>query len=261
MKELPLVFFTVLAQAAAGAFLLAQICLLLNKLNRRQAGRVGVIALVLVMIAGVSALMHLGQPLRAVNALFGLGRSPMSNEIISCALFGGLLFVYVAGEMTGRLSAAAVNWAGYVAAVAGLVLLILIPAVYQLATIPAWSTSFTTTQMLLTALICGGAILTAVHADTKGWLVTGVATLVLFALSPGYFAFLSRANVDFSQQELLFWAAKYTLLTVGMLMLILAVFAAKADSRARIATLASVLVVIGELAGRIGFYDLWAIGM
>lgn len=261
MKELPLVFFTVLAQASAGAFILMQICSSMKKINQNQANKIAMISLVMVVIAGISALTHLGQPLRAINALFGMGRSPMSNEIITCGLFGGLVFLYVVGNLKKTIPEATVNIFGYLGAIAGLALIILIPSVYQLETIPAWNTSFTCLQMVLTAVICGGAIMTANNVGGKAWLLTAIATVVLFALTPGYFSFLSQANVQFHQQDMLFWGAKYALLALGLVMLIAAAFMTKGTQNARLAVLASVLIVVGEIAGRIGFYDLWAIGM
>lgn len=45
MKELPLVFFTVLAQASAGAFILMQICSSMKKINQNQANKIAMISL------------------------------------------------------------------------------------------------------------------------------------------------------------------------------------------------------------------------
>ncbi|WP_372379633.1 dimethyl sulfoxide reductase anchor subunit family protein [Vibrio natriegens] len=261
MKELPLVFFTVLAQASAGAFILMQFCTLMKKIDQKQATKIAMICLAMVVVAGVSALTHLGQPIRAINALFGMGRSPMSNEIITCGLFGGLVFFYVIGNLMKTIPEATLNIIGYLSAIAGAALIILIPSVYQLETIPAWNTGFTSLQMVLTAVICGGAIMTAVNVGGKTWLLTVIATMFLFALTPGYFSFLSQANVDFHHQELVFWGAKYALLALGVLILVAAVFMKKGAQNARLAAFASVLIVVGEIAGRIGFYDLWAIGM
>jgi len=261
MKELPLVFFTVLAQASAGAFILMQLCAAMKKIDQNQANKVALVSLVMVMIAGISALTHLGQPFRAMNALFGMGRSPMSNEIISCAVFGGLVFLYVVGSLKKTMSESLVNIFGYLGAIAGLALIVLITKVYQLETIPAWNTPITSLQMVLTAVLCGGAIMTAVNTGGKGWVLTALATLVLFVVTPGYFSFLSQVNGEFSQQDTLIWATKYALISIGLLLLVVAVFSAKGAQNARLATLASVLIVVGEIAGRIGFYDLWAIGM
>lgn len=261
MKELPLVFFTVLAQASAGAFILMQLCALMKKIDQKQATKVAMVSFVMVVIAGVSALTHLGQPLRAINAMFGMGRSPMSNEIVTCGLFGGLVFLYVVGNVKETLPEATVKIIGYLAAFAGVALIALIPSVYQLETVPAWNTGFTTLQMVLTAVICGGAIMTAVNAGGKAWLLTVLATVLLFALTPGYFSFLSQANVEFHQQDIVFWGAKYAFLAVGVLILVAAAFMTRGSQNARLAAFASVLIVVGEIAGRIGFYDLWAIGM
>ncbi|HHC7130502.1 TPA: dimethyl sulfoxide reductase anchor subunit family protein [Vibrio parahaemolyticus] len=257
MKELPLVFFTVLAQAAAGAFILMQIGVLMKKIDQKQATKVAMISLVIVAVAGASALTHLGQPFRAINALFGLGRSPMSNEIITCGLFGGLIFFYVIGHVKNAIPETTLNVIGYLSAIVGVALIILIPGVYQLETIPSWNTGFTSLQMVLTAIICGGAIMTVVNVSGKAWLLTALATVLWFALTPSYFLFLSQVNAELHQQDLWFWGAKYALLALGVLMLV----AAAGAQHARSAVFASLLIVSGEVAGRIGFYDLWAIGM
>ncbi len=261
MKELPLVFFTVLAQASAGAFFLMQICASMKKIEQQQATKLAMISLGMVVVVGISALTHLGQPFRAVNALFGLGRSPMSNEIITCGLFGGLVFLYVVGRLKNLFPDVMVTFWGYLAALAGLALILLIPDVYQLETVPAWNTGFTSLQMVLTAIICGGAILMSVNVNGKSWLLTAFATVLWFALSPAYFSFLSQANVELHQQDMLFWGAKYALLALGVLILVVAAFTDKGAQHARLAGLASVLIFVGEIVGRIGFYDLWAIGM
>ena len=73
-----------------------------------------------------------------------------------------LVFLYVVGGMKQSMSESMVNTFGYLAAIAGIALIILIPAVYQLDTIPAWDTPFTSLQMVFTAIICGGAIMTAI---------------------------------------------------------------------------------------------------
>lgn len=258
MKELPLVFFTVLAQASAGAFILMQLSLSMKKMEQKPADRIALIAFMMVAVAGISALTHLGQPLRAVNALFGMGRSPMSNEIITCAVYAGLVFVYLIAGLKNWLSAGMQTLVGYLAAIAGIVLIVLIPGVYQLDTIPAWSTSFTSVQMVLTALICGGAIVSANNIGGKSWLLTAAATIVLFAFTPSYFSFLAQVDAEIAQQDMLFWGAKYALLALGMVMLIVAT---RGVQSVRMATLASVFIVVGEIAGRIGFYDLWSIGM
>ncbi|MFD2015563.1 dimethyl sulfoxide reductase anchor subunit family protein [Vibrio olivae] len=159
MHELPLVFFTVLAQASAGLFILMTLNKLIIKQPDDKAMFVsGVISLVIVGVAGFSAILHLGQPFRAINALFGTGRSPMSNEIVSCSIYGGLLFAHLAVSYLRPQMTNAIKASRIATAIAGIALLVLIPKVYTIETIPQWNTSYTMIQMLLAAFTAGGAL-------------------------------------------------------------------------------------------------------
>lgn len=261
MHELPLVFFTVLAQASVGLFVIMTMLTMLKKANDAQMDKAAIISLIFVMIAGGSAIMHLGQPLRALNALFGAGRSPMSNEILICAIFGACVFAYVAANGLSWVSTAMKSAISVVGSIAGLGLIFTIPQVYQLDSIPTWNTPITSIQLLLTALICGGALATSLTKQKVGCVISCVAILILLAISPYYFAFLNHAGADITGIDSWFWGAKFVLLTIGFVLLVIYSALAKSMLNPRLAYIASGLFVIAEIAGRIGFYDLWAIGM
>lgn len=261
MKELPLVFFTVLAQAAAGGFLLLIVMNWLGKLDKKQWFTGSLLCLGMVMVAGVSAIFHLGHPFRALNAIFGVGRSPMSNEILICALFGAFLFAHIVALKLEALP----NWSSQVtsviAALSGFALISTIPQVYQLETIPAWNTPMTSLQMVITSVICGGAFITALTSNKWACALSSIAIILLLALVPSYFSFLGMEDAHLSTQDLFFWGAKYALLLLGMVLMIIHVSQEKVMTNRRLPMIAVGVIVVAELAGRIGFYDLWAIGM
>lgn len=103
MHELPLVFFTVLTQSAVGAFILLLIGSALGHIEPRRLA-IGLFVSVCVFGAGVvMGIFHVGQPLRAINMLFRVGHSPMSNEIVLSAVFGAV--AGLAGDCGELLSA------------------------------------------------------------------------------------------------------------------------------------------------------------
>ena len=94
LHELPLVFFTVLAQSAVGAWLVFTFVLLGEK-NEKSLTYIHKAMFVILAILGlgfIASTMHLGTPIRAFNSLNRVGESMMSNEI---AL--GIVFFVLAG--------------------------------------------------------------------------------------------------------------------------------------------------------------------
>ena len=83
LHELPLVFFTVLAQSAVGAWLVFTFVLLGEK-NEKSQSYIHKAMFVILAILGlgfIASVMHLGTPVRAFNSLKIVGEYKMSNEI------------------------------------------------------------------------------------------------------------------------------------------------------------------------------------
>lgn len=259
MHELPLVFFTVLAQASAGLLILSVVNRLVfaKQYDEERNKTMLLVCFGIVALAGICAIFHLGRPLRAINALFGLGRSPMSNEIFSCAVYGGLVLVcvllsYLRPGLKGVQLAVQV-----LAAIAGVVLLLLIPAVYSFPTVTQWSTSFTQAQMILAAFTLGGALCLVWLPNRFNVIVTVVATLLSFFIVPSYMAFLADTAPAMLTNGMQFWDAKLVLYGLA---LVFALFGYQKSYRT--VTLGCCgLFLLAELAGRVAFYDLWSITM
>ncbi|MGY0145731.1 DmsC/YnfH family molybdoenzyme membrane anchor subunit [Edwardsiella tarda] len=159
--EWPLMIFTVLGQSVAGAFIVMALALLCGRLEAgrvlRIQGRMFFLWLLLA-IAFVASVMHLGSPQRAINALDRVGASALSNEILCGSLFfaaGGLYWLLaVLNKMPAALGRL---WLLVTMALA-LVFVWSMTRVYLIDTVPTWYTGYTTLSFFVTMLV-GGALL------------------------------------------------------------------------------------------------------
>jgi anaerobic dimethyl sulfoxide reductase subunit B (iron-sulfur subunit) len=237
-SELPLVIFSILAQMAAGAFIV------LGAFTGWSASQVGgldkariftftpLLATGLVFAIGVLAsLLHLGHPLRAYRALFHLRTSWLSREILLVGLFFGAGWAVFCGLEIWLPAFTGLLWLVYgLTALAGLALIFCMARVYQLESMPAWRSWLTPVSFYLTAGLLGvlfsaallapglrqGLILLLqVSDDSLHTLITSGATvgLLLLALDLGL---QDRRGVD---QEHAFWLAQLRLaLTVAAML-------------------------------------------
>lgn len=258
MHELPLVFFTVLGQTAVGLFALVFLSHQLGLTTAQQLKQANILGLILMLVGLVIGALHVGQPLRAMNMLLGVGRSPMSNEILLSSLFvamacGTVFFsVMVKNAMLAMLCNVAT-------VIFGLAFAWSITQVYQLTTVPNWDTSYTSLQLWMTVLVGGGAFAILTGARQLGATALLVGAIVTLVNKPGYLSFLRHSSVDLSSQQSVFWGVQILLLTLGIFVAAAALLKDRIP-RTTLAVSASALV-IGELAGRIAFYNLWQVPM
>ena len=155
--EWPLVLFTVLGQCVAGALIVSGYGWL-NAKDEVVKQRIvrSMFFLWLVMgIAFLVSVMHLGSPLRAFNSLNRVGASALSNEIASGSLFfavGGLWWlVAFLGKMPATLGKI---WL-LLSMLLGLVFVYAMTNVYQIDTVPTWYNGYTTLAFFMTMLLSG----------------------------------------------------------------------------------------------------------
>ncbi|HDL6963197.1 TPA: dimethyl sulfoxide reductase anchor subunit [Yersinia enterocolitica] len=257
MHELPLVFFTVLGQIAVGVFALVFLSHKLGLTTAQQLKQANIVGLILMLVGLVIGALHVGQPLRAMNMLLGVGRSPMSNEIVLSSLFvamacGTFFFsVIVKNAVLAMLCNVAT-------VIFGLAFAWSITQVYQLTTVPNWDTSYTELQLWMTVLVGGGAFAILTGARQVGATALLVGAIVTLVNKPGYLSFLGQSSVELSSQQTIFWGVQILLLTLGIF--VAAALLKDRIPRATLAVSASALV-IAELAGRIAFYNLWQVPM
>ncbi len=259
MHELPLVFFTVLCQSAVGAFIVLFISYRLAQITERQLVIGFSVAMVLFIVGVLLGTFHIGKPLRALNMLLGLGRSPMSNEIVLSALFGLFGCLATLAMLLKKGSAVLHHALAIVAILFGVAFVVAVPAIYQLATVGTWNTGFTSLLMILTAFIGGGALAALFGASRLGLSLSCMAITISLIIRANYMSVLFMAN---SSQTLAQngWFAVQAALMVVVLVLGMLVVLRRPGHRGLLATCAG-LALVSELLGRIAFYNLWVIAM
>lgn len=258
MHELPLVFFTVFTQSAVGAFILLLIGSAMEAIDTRRMS-IGLFSMMCLFGLGVIiGIFHVGQPLRALNMLFRVGYSPMSNEIALSAAFSALGGLGALGLLLNRGGMALWKVLIWLAAAVGVVFLLAIPQIYQLPTVSTWRSSYTTAMMVLTPLIGGGALAALFGVRRLGLIVSVLAILASFCLRPGYMSTLMSADGILTAAQTSWFTAQAALLALGVMGAV--VYTRLRKGRTMLATMALV-VIVAELAGRIAFYNLWTLPM
>ncbi|MBI4787637.1 MAG: dimethylsulfoxide reductase subunit B [Chloroflexi bacterium] len=174
-QEHALVWFTLLAQTAVGAFCTS---LVLNI----WANMAPVIALTM-LLAMIASLFHLGTPANAWRAFANLRSSWLSREILFTVLFTGAVVILTAlqsldvGTDENRQALA---WA---ATLIGLALVYSMSRVYRLRTVPAWNRWTTPASFFLTAFVLGGLAVSATTALATGQVVLSIVFAGAFAVA------------------------------------------------------------------------------
>jgi len=188
-QEWPLFVFTVIAQSAIGAFWWCCAALLAGNLSADQYSHLNGLMLVVWAMAAFAfsaSAFHLGTPLRAINASFRFGRSPLSNEAVFGGAFVGLgvvgwiMSTWDIGSDTSQLFVLGLTVVCSIAFLASMIWF------YMMPTVPTWNTPLTPAAYVLTTIIGGSAVAAALFAAAgivrPDFLRLGPVTLVSAAL-------------------------------------------------------------------------------
>jgi Tat-targeted selenate reductase subunit YnfH len=269
--EWPLVLFTVLGQCVVGAVIvmgLAWNAASNNSELQQKIVRSMFFIWVLMGVAFIASVMHLGSPLRAFNSLNRVGHSALSNEIASGSVFfavGGFWWlITVLKKMPvaiGRVWLAATI-------VLGLVFVWAMTRVYQIDTVPTWHNGYTTLSFFMTVLL-GGPLLGTMLLQSIGFRFQSIklATLSVLALFVAIAVIVLQggelAGIQSSVQQaraLVPDYASFQVWRIALLALGLGCWICPLMRRTQPSTfgllIGFVLVVIGECIGRGIFYGL-----
>lgn len=167
MTEMPLLIFTLIEQMTVGAFATLVVMHFMGKAKADKATFVIAIVLLVLAVLGMAASMtHLGQPLRAMNVLRGVGSSPLSHEIIFFGGFVALVAVYAVLAKLGKEGPAKV--VGLVGAACGVLAIVFTSICYMTPGVPAWNSIMTPAQFVLTVVACGIPLYLALAATFGG---------------------------------------------------------------------------------------------
>lgn len=174
-----LITFTILTQMSVGAMWVLGIAHYLanRKYGMEEADRLSDRALLglvpVIILAFIASLFHLGDPLNAYRAVTNLGSSWLSREIFFGVLFAGLAVVFAFMQWRKIGSFGLRNLVAWLAALAGLGLVLSEAMVYySLQSQPAWNSWATPVSFFVTAFLLGAlavaAALVANYAYLKG---------------------------------------------------------------------------------------------
>lgn len=161
-----LAVFTALAPAGAVAFACLAAFLLVNRSQSRDRrdvlARLLFIPLAIAWVGFIASATHLGTPANALHAINGLGRSPLSNEVVSAVaflFFAGMAWMYSYRE---KPKASVMNGLLAISIVCVIGMLFHTSFAYSIATVPTWDTWLTPVNLCATALLSGPALATTV---------------------------------------------------------------------------------------------------
>ncbi|HGP0310634.1 dimethyl sulfoxide reductase anchor subunit family protein [Citrobacter freundii] len=268
--EWPLVLFTVLGQCVAGALIVSGYGWLTAKdeLVKQRIVRSMFFLWLVMGIAFLASVMHLGSPLRAFNSLNRIGASALSNEIASGSLFfavGGLWWLVA---FLGKMPAAIGKIWLLLSMLLGLVFVYAMTNVYQIDTVPTWYNGYTTLAFFMTMLLSGplfaALLLRAAGVSCSPARFAGISVLALLVtVAVVVLQGLSLGEIHSSVQNAGALVPDYASLQVWRILLLVAglgcwicpLVRRKEPSVGGLA-LGLVSVLAGEIIGRGLFYGL-----
>lgn len=269
-----LAVFTSLAPAGVVAFLALAVARLAVR-DHAEAVRIDrmvSLPFAVVLVGFIASATHLGTPANALHVFSGVGRSPLSNEVLAAVVFLFLVGSYWMMAFKERFpDAIAKPWL-VLASLAGIALIAGTALAYDVGTVPTWSTPYTPANLVLSALLAGpvlGALfLQIAQVRVRGLecaLVVGAAVALVvgtIVLALHQASLASVANYEFTAAAL---APRYPAAIVAHFALGLAgvtvaglslrrVQPARSTLALRIA--ASALVLAAVFVTRLVFYNL-----
>lgn len=265
LHELPLVFFTLLAQSAVGAWLVFTFVLLntKNEKSRNYIHKVMFVILAFLGLGFIASVAHLGSPMRAFNSLHRVGESMMSNEILSGAIFFALAGFYWLIALTGKMPTALGNLWRIMTALAGIIFMYMMNQVYHIATVPTWNTALTSWSFYLSVALGGLALAYALlipntQAEYSLSFVPNLFALaLLFAAIVAVYQGFHLQHIHSAIQNATDLAPNYAVMNaIRLCLLAISTYLLFRTKNTALLASAVVLTLVAEGIGRVLFYGL-----
>ncbi len=157
--ELPLAVFTTLAPIGAAGFIAFALASFSAEYADGQAQCVDKMSLApfaVALVGFAASMLHLANPLAAMGAIAGIGRSPLTNEIIVGGVFMVAAAVYVALAFTGKLAGVRKPLSAVIAVLA-VVFCAFVGFAYMIPTVSSWNSVMLPVEIVGYALVGGCA--------------------------------------------------------------------------------------------------------
>lgn len=208
LEEITLVLFTTLAPSGAVAFMIMAGYVLALRRRRADEALVRrieaflVAPVVVTMVGLIASATHLGNPANALYVFSGVGRSPLSNEVVGACAFLGVAGVYWLYSFSLKPRTAFHQAWLAVAIVSGAVFVTAIGFAYHTETIQSWDTPYTPLSIWGNALAAGPLLAMTVlawakrpvFAERAGRLLSGLSVVGSLASTAAYLANLSALS-------------------------------------------------------------------
>lgn len=259
--ELPLVLFTVLGQWGIGGVLALTLYQLttapsaVDGLSHQQITTTALGLWLITVIGSSLSLAHLGSPLGAYRALLGLGHSWLSREALAFVLLNGCLLLWLLACWLRPQQRTLTIGLGLLSTALGAIAILASAQIYyQMASHPLWHTPFTQLAFLATSLLLGfasvGMVLSGYGHAVPRIIRYGMLLGTLLALG----ALAGRYQIvgASTQGILLWWQLLASILVAAALLMLLRGGLRLSPTSA---LLAGIILLSGELAGRMLFYS------
>ena len=181
-SEWPLVFFTLLVQAAVGLFITLagmQYFIFGNSLLPHSTI---LVILIMLVTASIISVLHLGKIKNAIFTVSNVSNSWLSREILFLLLFTALTAVYLFLNRFNIFPEVLQELIYWAALFCGVLLIYFMSRIYMLQSIPAWNTFFTPAGFYLSALILGGAAFLIIVHDGIRTIMIIISVMLLLEL-------------------------------------------------------------------------------
>jgi anaerobic dimethyl sulfoxide reductase subunit C (anchor subunit) len=239
VHEWALVAFTILSQMAVGSFLILGIVHIyaVRKAGIEEADLLSDrawLAIVVVMgLALVASLFHLGNPLNAPRAVTNLATSWLSREILLGVIFAVLALVFALMQWFKFGSFLLRNIVTWITAIVGLLMVYFESRIYMIQSEPAWNTFATPISFFVTALLLGS-------------LAMGVAFVANYAYLQKKVPECADTQCDLMRGALR-WIAVLAIVLIGVDLIVIPVYLAYLASGSG-AALATVKLISGPFS-------------
>ncbi|MEQ5110649.1 dimethyl sulfoxide reductase anchor subunit family protein [Providencia vermicola] len=279
MHEFPLVIFTLFMQASVGCLVVSLLCYcrILEGNEKKQLIKKPVVAsFVLGCVGLLGSLFHMGNPLHMFYTMVHISSSWMSREVWATAIYMALLFLSTALLL---LKNKANNALLVLSAIAGLVYMYAMSALYANTLFNLWGGLFTYASFFGAVLLVGGVIaasllvgglrslgkedqLKRVVKASLGVGVVGILLMLLGALSllsnigePIYMGMTPR---ELPEGLLSLSIARVALIAVGVLFVgrLLCQKSSQSTNATLVMSFAVLCIFASEAVGRVVFFSL-----
>ena len=158
--EFSLALFTTLAPAGTIAFIALALARLLERDHEAavRIDRLAALPFSVVLVGFIASATHLGTPANALHVFSGVGRSPLSNEVLAAVAFLFLAGSYWMAAFKQHFpDSVAKPWL-VLACAAGAALVACTSLAYAVDTVPTWNTWYTPANLWFSALLAGPVI-------------------------------------------------------------------------------------------------------